>query len=75
MLSSLNADPMPCIHLQLVEYDRQCSLFLERMRHASSFELVQKFKSFVNVFVGTQYSTADACSKAVHDFIEVNTSY
>lgn len=56
---------------QLVEYDKQCCVFLERMRHSTSFEMVQKFKSFVNDFVGTQHTSADQCSEAVHSFIEV----
>lgn len=60
------------LSLQLVEFDKQCCVFLERMRHSSSFEIVQKFKSFVNEFVGSQHESADQYSEAVHTFIEVS---
>ena len=42
------------------------------MRHASSFELVQKIKSFINEFVGVQSSgSAEASSQMVRRFVEV----
>ena len=46
-----------------MQYDKNCCLFLERMRLYSSYDLVQKFKSFVKDFVGILWET---CSEAVH---------
>ena len=55
---------------QLEELDCSCSRFLECMRHSSAFELVQRVKSFVNSFMGTQ-GTADNCSQLVKRFVMV----
>lgn len=55
---------------QLEEFDRSCSRFLECMRHSSAFELVQRVKSFVNSFMGTQ-GTSDTCSQLVKRFVGV----
>lgn len=60
-----------CLGFQLVQYDKHCCVFLERMRQSSSFDIVQKFKSFTNEFVGTHHSSAEQCSEAIHTFIEV----
>ena len=52
--------------------EKQCSKFADRMRHASSFELVQKIKSFINEFVGVQSSdSAEQSSQMVRSFVEV----
>ena len=40
------------------------------MRHSSAFELVQRVKSFVNSFMGTQ-GTSDTCSQLVKRFVMV----
>jgi hypothetical protein len=61
------------LRTQLVDYDKQCCLFLERMRLSSSFDIVQRFKFFINEFVGTQYGSAEECSQALHTFIEVSS--
>ena len=58
--------------VQLVQYDKNCCLFLERMRLYSSYDLVQKFKSFIKDFVGVQHDSAETCSEAVHAFVEVS---
>ena len=57
---------------QLDEFDKRCCLFLERMRHVSSYELVQKFKSFINEYVGVQHASPEECSQSIHTFIEVS---
>ena len=36
-----------------------------------SYELVQKFKTFIKDFVGIQHDSAETCSESVHAFIEV----
>ena len=51
------------LFVQLIQYDKNCCIFLERMRLYSSYDLVQKFKSFVRDFVGILHET---CSEAVH---------
>jgi hypothetical protein len=43
------------------------------MRLSSSFDIVQRFKFFINEFVGTQYGSAEECSQALHTFIEVSS--
>ncbi|XP_064382411.1 uncharacterized protein LOC135331250 [Halichondria panicea] len=52
-----------------MEFQKHCTLFLERMRHSSSFELVQRVKTFVNQFYGTQGS-AEEYSHVIRDFVE-----
>ncbi len=42
------------------------------MRLNTSYELVQKFKSFIKDFVGVQHGSAQTCSESVHTFIEVS---
>ena len=55
-----------------MDFQKHCTLFLERMRYSSSFELVQRVKAFVNQFYGTQGS-AEEYSRKIHQFIEVRT--
>ena len=46
------------------------------MRHSSSFELVQKIKSFINEFVGVQSSgSAEQASQMVKNFVEVSECF
>ncbi len=58
------------LHTQHMVFQKHCTLFLERMRHSSSFEMVQKVKTFVNQFYGTQGS-AEEYSHVIRDFVEV----
>jgi len=44
------------------------------MRHSSSFDVVQKFKSFMTEFVGYRFTSEEQYSQAVHRFIEVHTN-
>jgi Mn-dependent DtxR family transcriptional regulator len=54
-------------------FEKQCSKFADRMRHASSFELVQRIKRFINEFVGVQSSdSAEQSSQMVRSFVEVH---
>ena len=57
--------------LQSVIFEKHCSQFLDRMRHSSSFDIVQRVKTFVSEFVGTQ-ATAEEASQTVRDFVEVS---
>lgn len=74
MSLSKPAHPPHTHHYQPAEFEKQCSKFADRMRHNSSFELVQRIKSFINEFVGVQSSgSAEQSSQMVRRFVEVNT--
>lgn len=57
--------------MQQGDFQKHCTVFLARMRHSSSFELVQRVKGFINHFYGTQGSVEEY-SVQIHRFLEVH---
>ena len=53
------------------EYYSNNAEFLDRMRHVSCFDHVQRVKGFVAEFLGSGPQTAEDASSTVRDFVEV----
>ena len=56
--------------MQMDEYYRKNAEFLDRMRHITCFDHVQRVKGFVAEFLSTPQNPEDA-SSTVRDFVEV----
>lgn len=59
--------------LQLDQYGSDNSEFLDRMRHASCFDHIQRVKGFMVEFLGSP-RTPDNASLVVRDFVEVGVA-
>lgn len=59
--------------IQMDEYYRNNTEFLDRMRHITCFDHVQRVKGFVADFLSTPQTPEDA-SSTVRDFVEVGVA-